>query len=716
MRENVLSLRAMAGDRVSEQYLKADLYRRAQALTDLPDTPLFFGRLDYAAAPGLPPGTGGPRAGEEALSADALAPPGGQEPPADAAALPSGQGPSAHAAAPPAEAGEFRAEAVAGEQFHIGRRHVHDPDGRPVVIDWRAPVSRPFYRASPAEPMGLARRRRFGFSGGELTAYEDEEFAVAGGPATGLAPPSAPSAPPTSRILIEEIERPRSGPMRDIVATIQPDQDDIVRASADQTVCVQGAPGTGKTAVGLHRVAYLLYAYAERMRRGGVLVVGPNRAFLAYIRHVLPALGELDVTQLSVTDLLATVPVRAVDAGHAATVKGDARMAGVLRRALWQQLAEPAEAIMLVRGSRRWRVSAHELATLVGELRQRGVRYGTGREMLSHRIAHVVLTRMEASGETCDDRTHEAVRRSGPVRAAVNAIWPKIDPVRLVFRLLSDPVLLSAAANGLLEPGEQAAISWARPPRGPGAARWSAADAVLVDEARDLIERTPSLAHVVVDEAQDLSPMECRAIGRRCATGSATVLGDIAQGTTPWATANWPQLLAHLGKEDAGLRVLDTGYRVPRQILDFASRLLDYIAPGLTPARSLRQDAGALVITAATGGTLPGALAAACADALTRPGSAAVIAADDQVPGLSTALDQAGLAHAVLNGDSESQPLTLVPVTLAKGLEFDQVIVVEPSRIALGEARGLHRLYVALTRAVSRLTILHADPLPPALR
>jgi DNA helicase IV len=663
MRDDVLSLRALGGDPVSEEYLKAHLHRRAEALADLPDTPLFFGRLDYADSPDG----------------------------ADVGGDPDG---------------------VAGERFHIGRRHVHDPDGRPVVIDWRAPVSRPFYRASPADPMGLSRRRRFGFSGGELTAYEDEDFTAPGQPGTGL----APAAPPTSRILIEEIERPRSGPMRDIVATIQPDQDDIVRAGADQTVCVQGAPGTGKTAVGLHRVAYLLYAYSERMHRGGVLVVGPNRAFLAYIRNVLPALGELDVTQLSVTDLLATVPVRAADSESAARIKGDARMAEVLRRALWQQLAGPAEAIMLVRGSRRWRISASELAVLVDELRLRGVRYGTGREMLSHRIAHVILTRMEAAGETCDDRTHEAVRRAGPVRAAVNAIWPKADPARLVFDLLSDPGRLSSASDGLLEPGEQAAISWVKPPRGPGSARWSAADAVLVDEARDLIERTPSLAHVVVDEAQDLSPMECRAIGRRCATGSATVLGDIAQGTTPWATASWPEMLAHLGKEDAGLRVLDIGYRVPHQILDFASRLLTHIAPGLTPARSVRQDAGSLVITAATPATLPGTLSAACADALTRPGSAAVIAADDQVAGLSAILSQAGLAHAVLNGESDSQPLTVVPVTLAKGLEFDQVIVVEPTKIAASEARGLHRLYVALTRAVSRLTVLHAEPLPAALR
>ena len=324
MRDDVLSLKALGGDPISEEYLKAELYRRAEALRDLPDTPLFFGRLDYAAGaePGEDPDEGRPR----------------------------------------------------GESFHVGRRHVHDPSGHPVVIDWRAPVSRPFYRASRSQPMGLVLRRRFGFSGGELTAFEDERF-VAG-------PPEHPGlsrtgrAEPVSRLLIEEIERPRSGPMRDIVATIQPDQDDIVRADVGQTVCVQGSPGTGKTAVGLHRVAYLLYAYKERVARRGVLVVGPNRAFLAYIHNVLPALGELDVSQLTVTELAASVPVRGQDDIAAARVKGDARMADVLRRALWSHMAEPREGIVLARGSRRWRVSGYDLTGLAAELKERGVRYG----------------------------------------------------------------------------------------------------------------------------------------------------------------------------------------------------------------------------------------------------------------------------------------------------------------------------------------------------
>jgi DNA helicase IV len=690
MREDVLSLRAMGGDPVSEEYLKADLYHRAEALEDIPDAPLFFGRLDYA------------QSADSADSAESGQPASGN----------SGTGISG---AGQADVGRTGDDGIAGHSFHIGRRHVHAPDGTPAVIDWRAPVSRPFYRASAADPMNLALRRRFGFSGGELTAYEDEPFA---------ADRSDQKMPPrTSQILIEEIERPRSGPMRDIVATIQPDQDDIVRAGAAETVCVQGAPGTGKTAVGLHRVAYLLYAYREQVRRRGVVMVGPNRAFLSYIRNVLPALGELDVTQTTVGELVGSleagesVAVRGSDDEAAAIVKGDARMAEVLRRALWASVRTPAAAVMLPRGSRRWRVAAWELEELVHELRHRGVRYGAARELLEHRIAHVILTRMEAAGEACDDRTHEAVRRSRPVRAAVDAMWPKVDPVRLVFGLLSSAAALAEAAEGVLTAEQQAAIVWPAAPRGPGSARWSAADVVLIDEARDLITRTPSLAHVVVDEAQDLSPMECRALGRRCSTGAATVLGDLAQGTTPWAAPSWESLLTNLGKPGTGVRELSVGYRVPRQILDYASTLLAVIAPELRPASSLRADPGALDLVHVPAAELDAtaldrALVTACREACSRPGSVAVIAADPQVPALGRALDEAGVEYGAPGADSA---LTLVPVTLAKGLEYDHVIVAEPARIAGAEARGLQRLYVALTRAVSRLTVLYSEPLPAPL-
>jgi superfamily I DNA/RNA helicase len=298
------------------------------------------------------------------------------------------------------------------------------------------------------------------------------------------------------------------------------------------------------------------------------------------------------------------------------------------------------------------------------------------------------------------------------VRAAVGVIWPKVDPVRLVFGLLSSADALAEAADGLLTEAEQAVIVWSPAPRAPGSARWSPADVVLIDEARDLITRTPSLAHVVVDEAQDLSPMECRALGRRCSTGAATVLGDLAQGTTPWAATSWAALLSNLGKPDTDVRELSIGYRVPRQILDYASSLLAAIAPELRPASSLRADPGALSVLRVPPAALAREVAAAAGQACARPGSVAVIAADPQVRSLAAALEAAGLEHGAPGSDAQ---LTLVPVTVAKGLEFDHVIVVEPARIAESEARGLQRLYVALTRAVSRLTVLHADPLPAAL-
>jgi hypothetical protein len=697
MREDVLSLKALGGDPVSEEYLKADLYHRAEALKDIPDTPLFFGRLDYADPPEAGQSeTGHPQAGYSETGISRTGKSGTGK---------SGTGKSGTGKSDARRAGD---DGVSGDSFHIGRRHVHAPDGTPAVIDWRAPVSRPFYRASGADPMNLALRRRFGFSGGELTAYEDELFTT---DRSGQEMKHR-----TSQILLDEIERPRSGPMRDIVATIQPDQDDIVRAGAAQTVCVQGAPGTGKTAVGLHRVAYLLYAYKEQVRRRGVVMVGPNRAFLSYIRNVLPALGELEVTQTTVGELVAsagTVAVGGDDSEAAAIVKGDARMAEVLRRALWASVRRPSAALVLPRGARRWRVAAYELEELVHELRHRGVRYGAARELLEHRIAHVILTRMEAAGEACDDRTHEAVRRSKPVRMTVDAIWPKADPARLVFGLLASAEALAEAAGEILTASEQAAIVWPSAPRGPGSARWSAADVVLIDEARDLITRTPSLAHVVVDEAQDLSPMECRALGRRCSTGAATVLGDLAQGTTPWAAPSWESLLSNLGKPDTQVRELSMGYRVPRQILDYASTLLAVIAPELRPASSLRADAGALDLVQVPADELGPALVQACLQAYARPGSVAVIAADPQIPALARVLDGAGVGHGTPGSDSR---LTLVPVTLAKGLEYDHVIVVEPARIASAEARGLQRLYVALTRAVSRLTVLYAESLPAPLR
>ncbi|WP_460073432.1 HelD family protein [Streptomyces sp. YKOK-I1] len=653
MREDVeaLDIRDVTANWVNAEVLSRQIDERIKALADLSDTPLFFGRLDYLHAPG-----------------------------AD------------------------QAEGAEGERFYIGRRHVHDGDGDPMVIDWRAPVSQPFYRASKKDPMDVGLRRRFGYTGGDLTAYEDEH----------LSDPQ--EAARTSRLLQQEIERPRVGPMRDIVATIQPEQDEIVRSGLGGTVCVQGGPGTGKTAVGLHRVAYLLYAHRERLARTGTLVIGPNKSFLHYIEQVLPALGELTVRQATVDDLVAHVEVRGTDEAPAAVVKGDARLAEVLRRAVYSHVRMPTEPVVVVRGSRRWRIPAYELEDIVRELLDRKIRYGAAREALPQRIAHAVLVQMERSGEAPDDRVQDAVARGSAVKAVVREVWPPVDPAKLVLRLLTDAEFLAVHADGILDEDEQKTILWAKPVRSVKSAKWSAADAVLIDEAADIVERTHSLGHVVLDEAQDLSPMQYRAVGRRCTTGSATVLGDLAQGTTPWATRSWGEALAHLGKADGVIEELTAGFRVPTDVIAYASRLLPHIAPGLAPVASVRENPGFFDLRPVAGAA---DVVAACAELLCNEGSVGLIAADERVAELASALASAGLSHLDPGEETTAETrLTLVPASLAKGLEYDYVVLDEPSAVVEGEPderTGLRRLYVALTRAVSGLIVTHAVSLPGQL-
>jgi DNA helicase IV len=597
------------------------------------------------------------------------------------------------------------------ETFHIGRRHVSDDGGDPVVVDWRAPISTAFYRASPTEPMGVRLRRRFGVDKGRLTAYEDERLATATGAGAGH-----------SAILAAEIERPRSGPMRDIVSTIQPEQDEIVRSDLATSICVQGAPGTGKTAVGLHRAAWLLYSFRAHLDRSGVLVVGPNRAFLDHIGAVLPSLGEVRVRHTTIDDLLDHGRVRASDPTPTAVLKGDARMAEVLRRAVWSQVGRPEEALVVPRGVRRWRVPSYVVGETVDELVTRGVRYSAARALLPQRLAHHVLVQMERSGDSPDDRVQDAVARSAPVRAYVKDLWPALDPAGVLFRLFSDAEALAAAADGVLSTDEQGMLLWDTPPRSKGSATWSRADMALLDELADLLDRTPSLGHVVLDEAQDHSPMQLRAVGRRASTGSLTVLGDIAQGTTPWATESWDDAMTHLGRPDREQVVLDRGFRVPGLVIDFAARLLPSMAPGLGAPRSVRENPGRLDVIRTEAGRRLDAVVDAVREATEEPGSVGVIVADADVPAVSAALGAAGVPHGRLDadhGDDEDRQVEVVPSRVAKGLEFDRVVVLEPAAIAAAEPddrTGLRRLYVVLTRAVSGLAVVHAEPLPGPLR
>ncbi|PXX61101.1 DNA helicase IV [Nocardia tenerifensis] len=599
-------------------------------------------------------------------------------------------------------------DAPDSDRVYIGRRGVSDEAGELMVIDWRAPLSRAFYEASAQEPMRVRVRRRFGFDhGGELTAFEDESLDERFAQADG------------GDLLAAEIERPRKGPMRDIVATIQPEQMSLVRAPLERTLCVQGAPGTGKTAVGLHRLAYLLFTERERLRReGGVAVIGPNRAFLAYVRNVLPALGEVEVLQTTIDELTdAGVAVTRAEDPGAQRIKGDARMAEVIRRHLWSRIRPVEETVRVKHLQRTWHLYSDEIADELAAVRERGTDYRGGSELLAQRLALLVVRQMERGGHSVTASTPTQLRRNRAIVSAVQRMWPETDAVRAVFELLTDSDLLARAADGLLSAEEQLAVLVRPRPRGPKGMRWASSDLALIDEAAAMIERPAKLGHIVVDEAQDLSPMQIRAIGRRVA-GACTVLGDLAQATSPSAAEDWAAVLGHLGRPDGQIEELTRGYRVPAQVIDYAARLLPHIAPELRGPASYRQSADALVITRAATEQMSGTIVGACARALTEEGSVGLIAADRDIPELHRLLTENGLGHVILGTDEtgiDSVRLSLVPVTLAKGLEFDTVLVVEPARIAESEERGLQRLYVALTRAVSSLRVIHADDLPEPL-
>ncbi|MER7868044.1 AAA family ATPase [Streptomyces cellulosae] len=644
----------VSGDGASAEALGRYLRTRARQMAEEPDSPLFFGRLDFEDSE---------------------------------------------------EAGDHRRQ-----RYYIGRRRVSEhPAAPPLVIDWRAPVSRTYYQASALEPRGVAVRRRFGWapwSHGapeDLTGLEDEHLDHARGDDGGDA---------ASTIVAAEIERPRLGPMRDIVATIQPEQDNLVRSELNESVCVQGAPGSGKTAVGLHRAAYLLYTFPERLQRSGLLIIGPNRTFLRYISEVLPSLGEIDIAQLTVEDVVARHPVRQADSEEVSVLKHSDRMATVLERALYARVRHPEESIAVTDGSYRWRVDSYDLARVIDEVRGMGVPYGIGREHVRSRVVTLIQQQAERRAGPKSVTWARKIGRSKPVAALLEAAWPVARPEEVVATLLSDPAVMEAAADGVFDAAEQRALLWAKPPRSEKSATWSVEDMLLLDEVAGLIERPEGYGHVVVDEAQDLSPMQCRAIARRSAFGSITVLGDLAQATAPWSARTWQEQLTHLGKAQATVVPLTTGFRVPAAVMELANRLVGALGVDVPPARSLRHD-GELAVSAVD--DLASATVSAVRAALDREGSVAVIAADDAVVATSAALRRAGIETATAEEVGTAARVTVLPATVVKGLEYDHVVVVEPAAIVESEPRGLHRLYVVVTRAVSRLDVLHTRPLPEPL-
>jgi len=597
-----------------------------------------------------------------------------------------------------------------GSIWHIGRRHVEDKKSDPIVVDWRAPIAVPFYRASTREPLGLVRRRQIMVDRRSVVAVADDLF------------DGADEEAGTTRLrggdaLLAELERARTGEMLDIVATIQAEQDEIIRAPLEQLLTVQGGPGTGKTAVGLHRAAFLLYNHPS-LSREGVLVLGPSRAFLRYIAQVLPSLGEEGVVQTTVTDVAPKAKVRVHEPMEIRRLKGDLRMAELLRRALEGRRNQLDQDVSLRVRFARATLSAQRVNELVSSITSRPAPYKAGRLALRARLVSEARRAFRASGRFGADEPwfERELTGTDEFGTLLDTLWPTVSPAALVRDLLASSDQLERYATGLLQPSEWPLLL-RRKSASVSGTTWSVDDLALLDEASFLTGgRTRRYGHVVVDEAQDLTPMQFRMIARRTPTGSVTVLGDLAQATGPWSYGDWSEARAILegGSSQQQHAELTLGYRAPGRVLDFASKLLPLSAPGVAPTSSIRQGRTEPTIRAVPVPEVPAASLAEAFALMADHALIAVIAPEELVPEL-VRLVRRHEEVGVLERDAMSRPVTIVPAPAAKGLEFDAVVVVEPTLIAGADPRGLRLLYVAMTRPIQHLSIVHGLPLPAPL-
>jgi DNA helicase IV len=630
----------------------------------------------------------------------------------------------------------------ADEAFHIGRLAISDRDQEPVVVDWRAPIAEPFYRATGAHPMGLTRRRHFLTEGHRVLDLEDELFDAEGsdsGVGLGLSGP---------QVLLATLERSRTGRMRDIVATVQREQDEIIRGPLPGILVVQGGPGTGKTAVALHRAAYLLYTHRFPLEGQGVLVVGPNPTFLRYIEHVLPSLDESGVELSTVNGLFSGARSTGRDDEATTRLKGDPRMARVIAHAVADRERPLRRTVEVPWGPRVLRIAPGLSGQVVSAAKRRPGTHNSRRRAVEALLWRHLLDQaappaggFAESEDSSEPLTAEelgrALRRQPEVVAALERMWPVLTPQQLLHDLFGAPALIELAAANVLDANERMLLRRDRTTSANDVA-WADADIPLLDEAWALLgssrrrrgpdtdEHARTFGHVVVDEAQDLSPMQLRMVARRSLSGSMTIVGDIAQATGTWVPASWAQVVEHLpARRGWRLVELTVNYRTPSEIIEMAGRILEQVAPGMRPPEAVRTGGRAPRILRATpsAGSFPGeALGELAASAVRGEldgisdrgglGTAGVIVPPSLLDAVAAALDASGLAYGRVGDGALDEQITLLAIEDAKGLEFDSVTVVEPARIAEETPQGLRALYVAFTRATQRLAIVHCEALP----
>ena len=620
------------------------------------------------------------------------------------------------------------------ESFYIGRLAVADAEREPVVVDWRAPVAEPFYRATGREPMGLARRRHFAVDGRALLGIEDELFGeghLGIGHDDGLeGVEQAGTGLRGYGTLLTTLARGRTGQLGDIVATIQAEQDEIIRSNHHGVLVVQGGPGTGKTVVALHRAAYLLYTHRFPLEDQGVLVLGPNRVFLRYIERVLPSLGEAGVEQAVLADLVPGHRVALNESHEVRAVKGDVRMIDVIAAALRDRQRPLREDFVLPFGAAYLRLTAAESARIVRDARRRYRRHNAAFKWVEAEI----VAAMAATGRNPDvdlEALRDSLRDVPEFRALLARVWPVLTPAELLHDLFGSRALIKSAASRHFSDDEWAVLHRARS-ASAGEVYWGEADVALLDEALALIGPRPrksgrineadeirQFGHIVIDEVQDYSPMQLRMVARRSLNGAMTVVGDLAQATGAFAPSSWDDVLRHLpDKRPSKVVGLSVGYRIPAQIMELANRVMNEAAPGLRAPRSVREGDAAPVIELANDRAAMLSAVAAHAGAMLdelRDGNVAVVCADSMTDAVAEALRTNGLEFGRASTSGLDVRLTVVPVSVVKGLELDGVIVVEPDEIVAEQRFGMRALYVALTRSTRRLTVVHARDLPAAM-
>lgn len=648
-----------------------------------------------------------------------------------------------------------------GHRSYIGRIGLSDDEYEPLLIDWRAPAAEPFYRATAASPGEVVRRRHIQTRHRQVTGVDDEVFSLDDVSADQVATLSGEAA------LLASLEARRSGRMSDIVATIQAEQDRIIRSDARGVLVVQGAPGTGKTVAALHRAAYLLYTHRDRLAERGVLVLGPNRTFLRYIEQVLPSLGETGVVLATVGELFPAVVADADEPDVVAIAKGDPRMAELIAAAVKDLQRAPRKALRIP-------VDRVELVLEPAEVRRARTRARRSRR--PHNEARAVFARevlaglarqyAELLGEVVDDEDVSGMRDDlageRTVRAVLDDLWPLVSPETLVRCIFADadpgdPIhragggwtpadvpLLDEAAELLGDVPDEAAEREAQRAAADRRAeaeyareflagldlgmrvdpelvaeRYNgpAARASVVERAAQ--DRSWAFGHVIVDEAQELSPMAWRMIMRRVPSRSMTVVGDVAQTGAAAGAHSWHEVLDPHVQDRWREETLSVNYRTPAEVMAIGADVLAVIDPSLSPPTSVRSTGESPWALQVEPGELVKRLAEVVASEIedVDGGRIAVIAPTSRVGVVRAALTEA-LAGDVVGHDDPTAldaPVSVLGVRQAKGLEFDVVVVVEPAEIVDDSPRGATDLYVAITRPTRRLGVVHSGDLPDAL-